>query len=106
MVRFPKTARLLKQAEFDGLKSRSYSKGSRFFVIRWKSKEKRRLGIIVSKKVAKAYKRNLIKRIVREEFRLRPDHFPMGDVLIIAKPPLGPLQREDIRRCLSDCLRK
>ncbi|MDP2600860.1 MAG: ribonuclease P protein component [Deltaproteobacteria bacterium] len=106
MHRFPKTARLLKQAEFDGLKSGSRSKGSRFLVLRWKSKEKRRLGVVVSKKVGKAHKRNLIKRIIREEFRLHPDCFPAGDVVVIARPPLGLLQREDILGCLRECLKK
>lgn len=106
MHRFPKTARLKKQAEFEALKSGSRSKGDRFFAVRWKPADKRRLGIVVSKKVAKAYKRNLIKRIVREFFRIEPEFFPKGDVVVIARPSLGPLQREVIRQCLHDCLKK
>ncbi len=106
MPLFPKSARILKKKDFDAFYGASQSKGNRYFVIRSMAKEKRRLGIVISKKVAKAYKRNLIKRIIREAFRLSPDDFPKGDILVIAKPVAGNLKREEIRRCLSDCLKK
>ncbi len=47
---------------------------------------KRRLGMTVGKKVGKAVKRNRIKRIVREYFRLNKELFlPSSDIVFIAK---------------------
>ncbi len=45
-----------------------------------------RLGIIVSKKTGNAVKRNKVKRLIREFFRLHKTHFPQGyDIVIAAK---------------------
>ena len=47
----------------------------------------RRLGITVSKKVGGAVKRNRVKRLLKEFFRLHKDHLPeSSDILFIAKP--------------------
>jgi ribonuclease P protein component len=52
-----------------------------------------RLGVTVTKKVGVAVRRNRVKRLVREAFRLCPDLFPVGiDLVVIAKegaPELG-----------------
>jgi len=52
-----------------------------------------RLGVTVTKRVAKAVGRNRVKRVVREVFRRNRHYFPDGcDVVIIAKsgaPLLG-----------------
>jgi ribonuclease P protein component len=46
-----------------------------------------RLGLIVSKKIGNAVKRNSIKRLLREFFRINKSFFPLGsDILFIAKP--------------------
>ena len=45
-----------------------------------------RLGLVVSKKIGNAVKRNRVKRIIREYFRINRHKFPLGrDVIIIAK---------------------
>jgi ribonuclease P protein component len=45
-----------------------------------------RLGITVARQVGKAVRRNRIKRLVRETFRLRRELFPIrADVVVIAK---------------------
>lgn len=52
-----------------------------------------RLGVTVTRKVGDAVRRNRVKRVVREAFRLDPALLPLGiDLLVIAKagaPELG-----------------
>ncbi len=104
MPSFPKSARLLKPREFASLRVNAQSKGNRYFRLRWLSKEKQRLGVIVSKKVDIAARRNLIKRIIREYFRLNPSLFPQGDVIVIASPVVGALSKKEIWERLKDAL--
>lgn len=52
----------------------------------------RRLGITVTKKTGNAVKRNRIKRLIREFFRLNKDFFPdKHDVVIMAKRNMPPM---------------
>jgi ribonuclease P protein component len=52
----------------------------------------KRLGITVTKKTGNAVKRNRIKRLIREFFRLNKSMFPEGhDVVIMAKKNIPPL---------------
>jgi len=74
--------------------------------MRWMPKENRRIGIIVSSKVGRAYKRNAIKRVVREYFRLNREAFPKGDVVVIARNPLGLLEKSLVRKALRDLLER
>ncbi|MDO8527748.1 MAG: ribonuclease P protein component [Deltaproteobacteria bacterium] len=104
MSRFPHHSRITEKRDFDRLKKGALSKGNPCFVLRWISVEKQRLGVIVSKKVAKAHKRNLIKRIVREHFRLHPEEFPLGDVLVVARPKAALIDREKIWFYLKNVL--
>jgi ribonuclease P protein component len=47
------------------------------------------VGIVVSRKVGKAVRRNLVKRRVRAYLRENPEQLPFGKLVIIAKPLSG-----------------
>ena len=106
MVCFPKTARILKTNEFDHLLKSGAKFGNRFFGLSIVLKEKQRLGIVISRKVGGAVKRNRIKRIVREMFRLSPEKFPQGDVIVIAREGVDGLSNPLLRKALESVLAK
>ena len=83
-----KHERLCKKSEFKTV----YEKGRRLFsdhfVIMYLPNNLKysRLGITVSKKIGNAVKRNRVKRLVREFFRLNKKDLPCGyDIVFIAK---------------------
>jgi ribonuclease P protein component len=106
---FPKAVRLLNRADFVKLNRSGKRYSGRHFVILLKqnSLENSRLGVTVSKKVGNAVKRNRVKRLLREVFRLNNGLFPRGcDIIIAAKHGAGdldfPTVREEIGGILAD----
>jgi len=65
-----------------------------------------RLGLSVSRRVGTAPRRNLIKRRLRESFRLLQHDFPRGYDLIIVVRPHAPLLLADYQRLLSSMVVK
>lgn len=60
-----------------------------------------RIGLTVSKKNAKrAVDRNRFKRLVRESARLRQDHLPSMDIVILAKRGVQDIDNETLSRQL------
>ena len=80
--------RLRKKLDFLAIKKDGSKYYSEHLIICIKKSELSypRIGVIVSKKVSKrAVDRNLIKRRLREIFRLNQHNFEPGDMLLIAK---------------------
>ncbi|MFI2811094.1 MULTISPECIES: ribonuclease P protein component [Microbulbifer] len=66
-----------------------------------------RLGLVVAKKhVRNATDRNRIKRIARESFRLRQHRLPAVDVVVIARPGIGDLDRPALAKLFDKQWRK
>lgn len=86
-----KNERIRKTSEF----KRIFSEGKRYqtenflIILHPNQYERRRLGIVVSKKIGKAVVRNRIKRLLREFFRLNKPKFPeSSDLLFVVKKRL------------------
>ena len=62
-----------------------------------------RLGIVVAKRnIKRSVDRNLIRRIIRESFRLNKAQLPANDFVVILKRPIKNVQREEIRQQLTE----
>ena len=91
MKRFalPKSSLLRKSAEFNQV----YRHGNRLrgngfaFIYLSGDQADSRLGVSVSRKVGNAVRRNRIKRIMRETFRLHREIFPRSSDIVIAVRP-------------------
>ena len=101
-LRLPRTARLLRPADFAALRERSQRVSTRHFTIQYRSTQlAARLGMAVSRKVSKrAVERNRIRRQIRETFRLMRAQLPNVDILLIARSSAttlaNPALREDL----------
>ena len=65
-----------------------------------------RLGISISRSVGSAPRRNRIKRVLREAFRLMQHDLPTGYDLVIVPRPHEPLILADYQRILSGAMVK
>jgi ribonuclease P protein component len=63
-----------------------------------------RLGFVISKKnVRRAVKRNRVRRIIRESFRLNQHNLPAVDMIILARPGLGDMESADLQPLIKKC---
>lgn len=66
-----------------------------------------RLGMAISRKnVKRAVKRNLIKRQLRESFRLQRAIIGDFDVVVLARPGVDRLTRYELREQIDECWQK
>ncbi|TFG37447.1 MAG: ribonuclease P protein component [Syntrophobacterales bacterium] len=96
---FGKNERVRKRKDY----LRAYQEGVRISSVNFavilnnNGTETRRLGVTVTKKVGNAVKRNRIKRLVREFFRLNKDKLPDShDIIVIARRDVSSLKYQDV----------
>jgi len=68
-----------------------------------------RLGLVVSRKVGNSPRRNLVKRIARENFRrvvLEQPSNQNADFVILARPQAGQLSRLELGEAMRSCLQR
>jgi ribonuclease P protein component len=95
--RLPKTCLIRKGWEYQEVYSggkRLHGKGFSLILLSNSSLESR-LGISIHRKLRGAVKRNRIKRIIRESFRVERKHYPQGMNIVFAVRPDFDLKNPD-----------
>ena len=103
-MRFQKTHRLLNKAEYKTTLDQPHKISRKEFLLLFKANQKShaRLGLMVGKKVsALAVTRNLIKRVIRESFRVNQDQLQGWDVVVITRHPCGKLSKDQLREGMN-----
>ena len=101
---FTRSARLLSPAEFKRVFSSACKVGGRYLTVLARANElgHPRLGLAIPRKhVKRAVGRNLIKRQIRESFRLHQDIIGDFDVIVLAKPGVDKLNRQKVRTLID-----
>jgi len=106
---FAKADRILKRSEFLYLSKTGKKLQDRYFVITFLPGhfDNSRLGVTVTKKVGSSVKRNWIKRLSREYFRLNRHHLKgLWDINIIAKKQAAGLRPDRIFASLENLFKR
>lgn len=113
-AQFPTKSRLKKSIEFQRVYQRAKRSGDEWLLVFAivNELEYSRLGLSVSRKYGVSVRRNRVKRVLREAFRLSTDQIPRGlDLIVIPRggiePVLEPIRKSLIRstRILAGKLR-
>ncbi len=101
---FERELRLLTPNHFNHVFSQSLRVGSPYitFVFRKNDIDHPRLGFAIAKKqVKRAHERNRLKRVVREDFRLKQKQIPAVDIVVMARTAAVALDNKEIRTILD-----
>ena len=104
---FPKQERLLNRKDFVNLNrlGKRYHTKHFLVIIEENKTEINRLGVTVTKKIGNAVKRNRVKRLAREFYRLNKHHFSKDcDIVIIGKKNSFLLNYKDIKEELGEII--
>ncbi|MCB1582963.1 MAG: ribonuclease P protein component [Marinicella sp.] len=109
MEQFPKGKRLLTRLDFSRVFSKSKRIQNQYFTVLLhytQSSQPPRLGLVVSKKIDKlAVKRNRIKRLIRESFRMKKQ-LKSADYVVMAKPGVSKIGNQLITESLNQLWQK
>jgi len=106
---FPKNSQLRKGWEFDGVYDQGKRLHGRGFTIICRPNDLgySRIGISVNRKIRGAVRRNRIKRIIRESFRLERQLYPSGaDVVFAVRPDFAFTSPHSITEAVAPLTRK
>ena len=101
---FNKWLRIRKAAEFHAVKNADRRVRDRFFIINAKKIHLTtpRLGVIISKRsIPNAVRRNQVRRLIKEWFRLKQYTLPLVDIVVIATYACRDTPSQDLRECLD-----
>lgn len=106
---FKKEDRILKRREFLQLKRCGKKIHHRNFIAIYSSgiNKKNRIGITVTKRLGNAVKRNKIKRLIREHFRVNRDKIAeFMDINIIAKKKAGEISADMLFKSIDEIFKR
>jgi len=106
---FKKIDKILKRREYLKLQRCGKKIQDRNFIVIYSDEtfEKKRIGITVSKKLGNAVKRNKIKRLIREHFRINRDKIAgFIDINVIAKKKAGETSADMVFKSLDGIYKK
>lgn len=105
---FPRSRRLTKRNEYQRVLRAKAQKPAGPLRIHGAPNERGhpRLGLTVSRKVGKAVRRNHIKRMLREAFRLLQHELPQGYDYVVVVRPHEPANLEDYQAWLTDAAQR
>jgi len=106
---FKKKDRILKRREFLQLQRCGKKIQDRNFIVIYSEGrfEKNRIGVTVSKKIGNSVKRNKIKRLIREHFRINRDKIAeFIDINVIAKKKAGEISADMVFKSLDGIFKK
>jgi len=106
--RFPKALRLLTPAQFQAVRAARWARhaGPLRVAGRPNGLPHARLGLAVSRRAGNAVRRNRIKRMLREAFRLHRHEWPGGLDLVVMTKPHDPATLEQYTRWLGEAVMK
>ena len=106
---FKKKDKILKRREFLQLQRCGKKIQDGNFIVNYYDGRfgKNRIGITVSKKLGNAVKRNKIKRLIREHFRMNRDKIAeLMDINVIAKKKAGEISADMVFKSLNGIFKK
>ncbi len=104
--RFPREMRIRRQKDFARVRAARATKHAGPLRVEAAPNDLpyNRLGLKVSKRVGKATRRNRVKRLLREAFRLSRHELPTGYDIVVGTRPHEPDTLHRYRRWLSDAV--
>lgn len=108
-MNFTREQKLVDQAQFDAVFNKAKKVSHRYMLALYRANQVNfaRLGVIVSKRVAKkAVSRNRIKRTVRESFRANKSRLTGIDVIVLLRQINGEINKTELREVIDQLWEK